>query len=149
MQSLSSATFFPSFHSHPSSITPLQNTLLLDLTNVVTSYPQVDVRACDMEGKSCLHWAAGSIYPLAPKCLNLIYKKAQDLLYAADVAGKTPLHWCAIGGTVDTLRALLECGLPDVMATDEEQHTAVHWAAGQFALVHLRLYRCTHIHTQL
>eukprot|EP00731_Ephydatia_muelleri_P031646 Em0023g153a len=90
---------------------------------------KVDVRACDMEGKSCLHWAAGSIYPLAPKCLNLIYKKAQDLLYAADVAGKTPLHWCAIGGTVDTLRALLECGLPDVMATDEEQHTAVHWAA--------------------
>ena len=67
---------------------------------------------------------------MAPKCLNLVIKKAQDLLYVADIAGKTALHSCASGGTVDTLRALLECGLPDVMATDEEQRTAVHWAAG-------------------
>ena len=107
-----------------------------------------------MEGKSCLHWAAGSIYPLAPKCLNLVNKKAQDLLCAADVGGKTPLHWCAIGGTVDTLRALLECGLPDVVATDEEQRTAVHWAAGQHTHTHTHTrthtytHACTHTHKQ-
>ena len=51
------------------------------------------------------------------------------LVLLKDYSERTPLHSSAIGGNVETMKALLsnEC---DITAVDNERHTAVHWATG-------------------
>jgi len=44
--------------------------------------PQVDTLSRDAEGKSCLHWAAESLHPSAPNCVQLLCKKQKELIDA-------------------------------------------------------------------
>ncbi len=86
------------------------------------------------EGKTALHWAAGSATPTSASCITLILKKGRGLLESRDRFGRTPLVTCAVSGCEEGLQALIVGGA-SVEAIDDEQRTPVHWATGRVLIV--------------
>ncbi len=81
------------------------------------------------EGKSVLHWAAGSGSPTSAYCITALLKKGRGLLESRDLHGRTPLAACAVSGCVEGVGALLVGGA-SVETVDNEQRTPIHWATG-------------------
>ena len=50
---------------------------------------------------------------------------------ARDADGLTPLHLAVVHGNVPLVQTLLAAGA-DVNARDDEHHTVVHWATGEY-----------------
>ncbi len=82
-----------------------------------------------VEGKTALHWAAGSATPTCATCITLLLKKGRGLIESRDMFGRTPLVACAVSGCEEGLQALIEGGA-SVEAVDDEKRTPVHWATG-------------------
>lgn len=57
---------------------------------------------------------------------------APELLESADEDGLTPLHLAVIQGNIALVNLLL-ANKANVNAVDNEGHSVVHWAAGQFS----------------
>lgn len=56
---------------------------------------------------------------------------APDLVDSRDEDGFTPLHLAVISGNMQLVTFLL-ANNADVNAVDNEKHTVVHWATGEF-----------------
>lgn len=58
---------------------------------------------------------------------------APALADARDADGLTPLHLAVVHGNVPLVQTLLAAGA-DVNARDDEHHTVVHWATGEYCV---------------
>ncbi len=81
------------------------------------------------EGKTALHWAAGSTTSTAASCITQLLKKGRGLLESRDLYGRTPLVASAVSGCVECVEVLLVSGA-SVETVDDQQRTPIHWAAG-------------------
>ena len=91
---------------------------------------QVPLDTIDNERKGSIHWASESQADKSSKCIQLLYKALPSLLELTDQQGRTPFHISAMSGNSKNMAMLVNLGC-NVQATDNNQCTALHWAAGK------------------
>lgn len=88
----------------------------------------------DRTRKTALHYCTTSSHICAAQAADLMVMAAPDLVDSRDDDGFTPLHLAVISGNMQLVTFLL-ANNADVNAMDNEKHTVVHWATGEFKLV--------------
>ena len=90
---------------------------------------QVPLDSIDNEGKGSIHWASESQADKSSRCIQLLCKALPSLIELTDQQGRTPFHISAMSGNSKNMDMLVNLGC-NVQATDNNQCTALHWAAG-------------------
>jgi len=83
----------------------------------------------DIEGKTPLHYAAGSKDPQAVDCVQCILETAPSVINWQDYEGCTALHLAIAGGNEAVVSSLISLESCDVNALDNMFRTPLHWAA--------------------
>lgn len=88
------------------------------------------VQKRDRSNKNTLHYCTGQkdLLPAASIAMT-----APELIESADEDGFTPLHLSVIQGNLAVVNLLL-ANKADVNALDNEGHSVVHWATGEFSI---------------
>lgn len=93
------------------------------------------IRVRDRGLRCALHYCAssgaGASQAARAACADRVLMAAPALADARDGDGLTPLHLAVVHGNVPLVQTLLAAGA-DVNARDDEHHTVVHWATGEF-----------------
>ncbi|KAK4060557.1 uncharacterized protein Triagg1_10682 [Trichoderma aggressivum f. europaeum] len=85
---------------------------------------KIDFEVSDRMGRRPIHLAAGR----QPDCFQLLLNLGCNI-HATDKTGRNALHWAAQGGSIDTLRRILDQPGVNIEATDLDGWTALCWAA--------------------
>ena len=99
-----------------------------------------DILSKDSIGRNCLHYASCSNNS---EIVNIILKKAPELINDIDIYGRTPLHysiWNATNAQLDIINSLIK-NKCNVNCFDEEKMTPLHFAcdAGKGKVIKLLL----------
>jgi len=83
----------------------------------------------DIEGKTPLHYAAGSKDSQALDCVQCILETAPSVINWQDYEGCTALHLAVAGGNEAVVSSLISLESCDVNTLDNMFRTPLHWAA--------------------
>lgn len=83
-----------------------------------------DLEATDRMGRRPIHLAAGR----QPDCFQHLLNLGCDI-HVTDKTGRNALHWAAQGGSIDTIRRILDQPGVDIDKRDLDGWTALCWAA--------------------
>ena len=93
-------------------------------------YLQNPLSATDKRGRSALHHAIGANQHAG---LRVLLEADPGLATLQDIDGRNVLHLATVAGEVELIRELIK--YVDVDSTDNEKHTAVHFATGKLCFI--------------
>ena len=111
----------------------------------INSFLQVLVKEVDNTGKTALHYCAENS---DTACAKLLLSLDEGIINRQDLEGYTALLLAVIAGNQGMIKFLLAHGAK-VNITDNEKHTAVHWATGRSWLYSSTVFFRLRAHAQI